>query len=57
MHNSSSRSRPSFEYAQEKGEVSLKFATSNHDEVNDAMNENFAEPPANSEIMNPGAGF
>ena len=59
MHNSSSRSRPSFEYAQEKaGEVSLKFANSNHDEVNDAMHDNnFAEPPSASEMLNPGAGF
>ena len=57
LNPSSSRSRPSQEYGQEKGEVSLKFAMSNHDEVQDAINDNYVDAPPNSEIFTPGAGF
>ena len=54
INPSSSRSRPSREYGDEKGEVSIKLAMSNHDEVQDAINDNNNDAPPNSEIFTPG---
>ena len=56
--SSNSRSRPSREYGEEKGDISIKLAMSNHDEIQDAIGgENFIPNTVNNEMFTTGSGF